>query len=223
MFERVPVLTIDGPSGSGKGTIARSIAAYMKWHFLDSGAIYRVLALYALQQDCRYDDETHLKVLAKDLPVKFEDELVILDGIDVSAAIRSEDCGTAASRIAVLPEVRKVLLDRQREFAKLPGLVADGRDMGTIVFPKAFLKIYLDASPEERAKRRFSQLKHAGYNVNLQDLVVDIKQRDERDKSRAVAPLKPADGAVIIDTTGKSINQVFDLVAAEMQQRLSVK
>lgn len=221
MFEKIPVLTIDGPSGSGKGTIARTVASQLGWHFLDSGAIYRVLALYALRSHCRYDDLKQLEQLARNLPVTFIDEQVILDGIDVTNAIRSEDSGAAASKIAVLPEIRNVLLARQREFAKLPGLVADGRDMGTIVFPKAFLKIYLDASVEERAKRRYLQLKRVGYNVNLHDLEVDIRLRDDRDKTRAVAPLKPADGALIIDTTGKTINEVFDIVFAAAQQSLS--
>jgi cytidylate kinase len=221
MFEKVPVITIDGPSGSGKGTISRSVAAHFGWHFMDSGAIYRVLALYALQQHCRYDDTPHLVALAKQLPVVFIDEEVILDNIDVSAAIRTEECGAAASGIAVNPAIRAALLERQRQFAQLPGLVADGRDMGTVVFPDAFLKVYLDASAKERAKRRYLQLKQAGYSVNLQNLEADIMQRDERDKTRAAAPLKPAAGALIIDTTAKSISEVFEIVTTEAKLRLS--
>ncbi len=221
MFQRVPVLTIDGPSGSGKGTLSRSLAMHFGWHFLDSGALYRVLALYALQQHCRYDDVRRLVELARSLPVIFLDEQVILNEVDVSLTIRTEDCGSAASTVAVIPEVRKALLDRQREFAKLPGLVADGRDMGTIVFPNAFFKVYLDASAHERAKRRYLQLKRAGYNVNLHDLEADIMQRDERDKTRAVAPLRPATDAMIVDTTDKSIDDVFAIISSEAQRRLS--
>ena len=216
----VPVLTIDGPSGSGKGTITRLVADELGWHILDSGAIYRVLSLYALQKGV-LEDTAALVNLAHNLPVKFLYSRVFLEEQDVSTEIRSEECGAAASKIAVLAVVREALLERQRSFAQLPGLVADGRDMGTVVFPQAFLKIYLDASAEERAKRRFLQLKESGYNVKLQDLVADIMQRDMRDKSRAVSPLKPASDAVILDTTSLGVQEVYQTVIAEVQQRLS--
>jgi cytidylate kinase len=222
MSKPIPILAIDGPSGSGKGTITRLVADKLGWHVLDSGALYRVLALYAIQHNCALDHSEQLEKLAHQLPVEFKHGKVMLSGNDVTAAIRSEDCSVAASKVAVIPTVRTALISRQRAFAQLPGLVADGRDMGTVVFPQAFLKIYLDASEEERAKRRYSQLKDSGYNVNLQDLVVELVQRDERDKSRAVAPLKPAADAVIIDTSKMSISEVLDVVIAEARQRLNL-
>ena len=221
MPEFVPVLAIDGPSGSGKGTIARLLAKEFAWHLLDSGAVYRVLAWYALVDGCALDDVTKLAQLAQKLPVEFKDSMVILAGKDVSLDIRTEKCGEAASKIAVYPEVRSALLARQRAFSQPPGLVADGRDMGTVVFPEAFLKIYLDASAEERAKRRFLQLKESGYSGNLQDLAAEIMQRDLRDKSRAVAPLKPAVDAVVIDSSSMQITEVFQEIASLTRQRLS--
>jgi cytidylate kinase len=222
MSEPVPVLTIDGPSGSGKGTIARLLAENLGWHILDSGALYRVLALFVVQQNCNFDDTAKIENLALNLPVTFKDTRVFLNNNEVTKEIRSEDCGANASKIAILPAVRQALMTRQRGFSQLPGLVADGRDMGTVVFPGAFLKVYLDASVEERAKRRFLQLKGNGYDAKMQDLVADISARDERDKSRAVAPLKPAADAVIVDTSGMSIDEVFQLVLAQARQRLSV-
>lgn len=221
MSNLTPVLTIDGPSGSGKGTVSRLLAAHLGWHMLDSGALYRVLALYILQDNCAFNDIERITYLAGTLPVDFAAECVSLAGIDVTREIRSEACGDVASKIAVIPEVREALLARQRLFAQPPGLVADGRDMGTVVFPNAFLKVYLDASVEERAKRRFLQLKEGGYNVNLQDLVADLIQRDVRDKTRAVAPLKPADDAVIIESSAMSIDAVFQAINDLVQQRLS--
>lgn len=217
----VPVLTIDGPSGSGKGTIARLAAQQLGWHMLDSGALYRVLALYVLQNKCALDNVAQIVTFAQQLPVAFRDETILLQSVDVSKKIRSEQCGDSASKIAVIPEVRAALLDRQRAFAQLPGLVADGRDMGTVVFTEAFCKIYLDASAVERAKRRFLQLKEQGYNVNLADLEADIMQRDERDKMRAVAPLRPAADAIIIDTSGMNITEVVAVVMEQARQRLS--
>lgn len=216
-----PVLAIDGPSGSGKGTISRLLSQHLGWHMLDSGALYRVLALYVLQDECAFDDLGRIEYLAGTLPAEFSDVGAFLAGVDVSREIRSEACGDVASKIAAYPSVREALLARQRLFAEPPGLVADGRDMGTVVFPEAFLKIYLDASVEERAKRRFLQLKQSGYNVNLQDLEADLIQRDVRDKTRAVAPLKPAPDAVILDTTGMDIQAVFQAIKALAQQRLS--
>lgn len=221
MSDLTPVLTVDGPAGSGKGTVSSLLAAHLGWHMLDSGAIYRVLALYVLRDNCAFDDIERISYLAGSLPVEFLDRLVFLAGSDVTREIRSEACSDVASKIAVIPSVRDALLARQRLFAQSPGLVADGRDMGTTVFPEAFLKIYLDASVEERAKRRFLQLKEGGYNVNLQDLVADIIQRDVRDKTRAVAPLKPANDAVIIETSTIGIEVVFQRILSLVQQRLS--
>ena len=216
-----PVLTIDGPSGSGKGTISRLLAQHLGWHMLDSGALYRVLALYVLQDNCALDAIDRIQYLAGTLPVEFSDTGVYLSGEDVSREIRNEACSDVASKISAYPEVREALLARQRLFSQPPGLVADGRDMGTVVFPDAFLKVFLDATVEERAKRRYLQLKEGGYNVNLQDLIADMIQRDIRDKTRAVAPLKPAPEAVIIDCSDLGINQVFVMINTLVQQRLS--
>lgn len=221
MPDLTPILTIDGPSGSGKGTISKLIAKHLGWHMLDSGAIYRVLALRVLRENCAFDDIDTIESLAGMLDVEFSDYGAYLAGIDVSREIRSEACGDVASKISAFPTVRDALLARQRLFAQSPGLVADGRDMGTIVFPEAFLKIYLDASVEERAKRRFLQLKESGYNVNLQDLVADIIQRDVRDRTRAVAPLRPAPDAILIDSTALDIGGVFQQIVHLVQQRLS--
>ncbi len=218
---RIPILTIDGPAGSGKGTISRLVANSLGWHMLDSGAIYRALALYVLRSNCAFDNVGKVTHLAATLPVEFAGQAVLLDGEDVQHEIRSEACSDVTSKVAAIPEVRAALLDRQRQFAQLPGLVADGRDMGTTVFSDAFLKIYLDASVEERAKRRFLQLKEGGYSVNLQDLVTDIIQRDVRDKTRAVAPLRPAEDAVIIDTSAMSIDEVFQQIHSLARQRLA--
>lgn len=206
----IPVITIDGPSSSGKGTVGELLAKKLGWHFLDSGALYRALALTALKQNVDLTDIFSLKELAINLNVEFVlDCKVVLGGRDISKEIRSVECGLAASKIAIIPEIREVLLDRQKNFRQAPGLVADGRDMGTGVFPDAQLKIFLTASLEERAKRRYRQLQQQGINVSLHDVFQDLQKRDERDKLRKVAPLKPAVDAKIIDTTRLAIDEVL--------------
>jgi CMP/dCMP kinase len=211
-----PVLTIDGPSGSGKGTIAQLMAKDLGWHYLDSGAIYRVLAQAAIKHNIALNDEQKLAVLAADLDVVFaikEEQLVVLlEKEDVSTLIRTEKAGNAASKVAALPAVRAALLQRQRDFCQSPGLVTDGRDMGTVVFPDAIYKVFLTASAEERAQRRYKQLKEKGIESNLADLVTEISERDVRDSDRAVAPLRPADDALILDSTAMGIETVFKRV-----------
>lgn len=220
-MQKVPVITVDGPSGSGKGTLSRQLAQALKWHFLDSGALYRVLALAALGHAVALTNHAALEVLAAHLDVIFEQKSkrILLEGQDVTEGIRTEECGSAASKIAVIPGVRQALLERQRAFLELPGLVADGRDMGTVVFPEAKLKIFLDASSMERAKRRQAELKEKGIDVSLDGLFAEIAARDGRDRHRTVAPLVAAKDAVIIDTTAMSIQEVFDAVMAEARQR----
>lgn len=213
-----PIITIDGPSGTGKGTIAQLLSDRLGWHCLDSGALYRVLGLAASRLGLDLDSGEELARLAARLGVSFEGGQVLLDGADVSDTIRSESAGAAASRVAAHPPVRAALLEWQRHQAREPGLVADGRDMGTVVFPQAGLKIFLDASPEERATRRYKQLKGKGLNVNLPALITDIRERDERDRNRPVAPLRPADGALIVDSTKLSIDEVLDRVLEEVRR-----
>ncbi|MGD9944843.1 MAG: (d)CMP kinase [Burkholderiaceae bacterium] len=202
-----PVIAIDGPTASGKGTIAQRVAQALGWVYLDSGALYRLAALAALRAGVALDDEAGLAALAAKLPVAFRDGLIELDGQDVTDAIRDESIGNAASRIAALPPLRDALLGLQRRFRRPPGLVADGRDMGTVVFPEARLKVFLTASPESRAERRHKQLIEKGFSAKLDALLADLRQRDERDANRAVAPLKPAEGAVVIDSTHLDIDQ----------------
>ncbi len=213
----IPVLTIDGPSGSGKGTLAQRMAAELGWHYLDSGALYRVLAQAALQKEIDLADESALAELAATLPVTFEVEAdkltVLLNDQDVSLMIRSEQAGNAASKVAAIPAVRSALLQRQRDFRQAPGLVTDGRDMGTVVFPDAPFKVYLTASAEVRASRRYKQLKEKGIDSNLADLIKEITERDERDQQRDVAPLKPAADAIILDSTALGIDAVFQRVS----------
>jgi cytidylate kinase len=213
-----PIVTIDGPSGSGKGTISRAVARYAGWHLLDSGALYRLVALAGLKSGLRADDVAGHAETARNMTVTFgtdlADERIGLDGRDVTAEVRSEMAGQGASRVAAWPEVRTVLLARQKAFAEPPGLVADGRDMGTVVFPQAQVKIFLTASAAERAARRYKQLKDKGSGVSLAALSREIAERDLRDSTRAVAPLKPASDAHVIDSTGLSIEDVVERVLA---------
>ena len=210
------VVTIDGPSGSGKGTISQLLAERLGWHFLDSGALYRVLGVAALRRGLDAGQPQELKKLAEVLDATFRKKRIILDGEDVADAIRTESAGNMASKVAALPEVRAALLERQRAFAREPGLVADGRDMGTVVFPSAQVKIFLTASTEERAKRRYKQLKEKGFDVNLTDLAAEIRERDQRDRNRSMAPLKAAAAALEVESTGLSIEEVFERVEAKV-------
>jgi cytidylate kinase len=212
---QVPVITIDGPSGTGKGTLCHLLAEHLGWHALDSGAIYRVLAYAARQKGLSFDDTHALVDLALSLDLQFKyhhGQQVLFEGVNIAAEIRSEQCAQDASKIAALHDVRQALLARQRDFAALPGLVTDGRDMGTVVFPDALLKIYLDASVEERAQRRYLELKAKGNDVSLARVVDELKQRDLRDSGRSSAPMKAAADSVHVDTTGLTIAQVFDCV-----------
>ena len=216
-----PVVAIDGPSGAGKGTVARRAAGALGWHLLDSGALYRLVALAAAEAGTAVDDAAGLAALASALPVRFEREAVWLGTREVSGEIRSEACGTAASRVAALPAVRQALVGLQRSFRRPPGLVADGRDMGTVIFPDAELKVFLTASAEERARRRYKQLKEKGFDVNLPALFAEVEARDRRDAERAVAPLRPAPDARIIDSTAMTIDAVVAAVLEEVGRALS--
>ncbi len=209
----VPVITIDGPSGSGKGTVSRRVADSLGWHLLDSGALYRLVALAAGQGGVDLADEAALARVARDMRVKFATdgsggEQVLLEGSDVTAQLRSEKAGNAASRVAAVPAVRQALLERQQQFAEPPGLVADGRDMGTVIFRRAQLKIFLTAAPEERALRRYKQLKDKGLDVSLAALSREVAERDARDAGRKVAPLAAAGDAIILDSTGIDAEEV---------------
>jgi CMP/dCMP kinase len=220
----VPVLAIDGPSGSGKGTVSRRLAAVLGWQLLDSGALYRLVALAGLRSGLAADDVAGHARLAHSLDVSFGarddgSELVLLGGADVTGPIREETISQGASRVAAWMPVREALLERQRAFATPPGLVADGRDMGTVVFPAASLKIYLTATADERALRRYKQLKDKGSAVSLPALSREIAERDERDSTRAVAPLRPAPDALLLDSTGRSVEQVVAQVLAAGRQR----
>ena len=226
MTQAVPVLAIDGPSGSGKGTISRQVADQLGWHLLDSGALYRIVALAGRMAALPADDEAGHAQLASAMKVRFGmapggGERILLgdDERDVTADIRTEQAGQGASRVAVWPGVRAALLERQRAFAQPPGLVADGRDMGTVVFPAARLKIYLTASAEERARRRHNQLKDKGSGANLAALSLEIAERDRRDSTRAVAPLRPAADAIQLDSTHLTITEVVERVMAEVRAR----
>ena len=214
----VPVLTIDGPSGSGKGTVSRMVAQRLGWHYLDSGAMYRAVGVAAGWANLDLADPAALVRCTFDTEIGFVEEgdelRVIVNGVDATDELRTETAGAAASAIAAIPEVRAALKDRQRAFRQPPGLVADGRDMGTVIFPEASYKVFLTASAEERAERRYKQLKDKGVSVTLAGLLREILARDARDASRAVAPLRPAEDAVRIDTTGLAIDAVVERVLA---------
>jgi len=216
----IPVLTIDGPSGAGKGTIARLMAEKLGWHLLDSGALYRLTALAGIDRSLSLDDPDAMAACARALDVEFKilDHAVVirLDGVDVTSRVRSEEAGMGASKVAALPAVRDALFERQRAFQQLPGLVADGRDMGTAIFPNASVKIFLTASAEARADRRAKQLLELGESVSLPRLLEDIKARDERDCARSASPLKPAADAIMLDSTALSIEEVLAAVAKAM-------
>ena len=214
-----PVITVDGPSGSGKGTLCALLAKQLGWNLLDSGALYRLLAFAAGNHGIDLTNEEALKQLAAHLDVQFIDKRIVLEGEEVTDAIRNEQVGAGASMVASLPAVREALLQRQRAFQEEPGLVADGRDMGTVVFPDAPLKVFLTASAEERARRRYLQLKAKGDDVNLASLLDEIRARDERDTQRAVAPLKPAADAILLDSTELSIEQVLEQILREVADR----
>jgi len=212
MSAAIPVIAIDGPSASGKGTVAARVAQALGFDYLDSGALYRVTAYAAGQRGVSLEDEVALARLAHDLSLRFEAGEVFLDGIAVGDAIRTEEAGRTASKIAALPALRAALLDLQRGFRKAPGLVTDGRDMGSVVFPDATVKVFLTASPEERAQRRYKQLIEKGFDANLAALVQDLKERDARDAGRQAAPLKQGADAHLLDTTGVTIQEAVDRV-----------
>jgi len=212
-----PVIAIDGPAASGKGTIAAAVARALSFHLLDSGSLYRLVAKKALDEGLSLGDETALTAAAAALDVTFDGDRIVQDGRDVTDAIRGEAVSAAASRVAVFPSVRQALIGRQRAFRVPPGLVADGRDMGTVVFPDAFLKVYLTASPEERARRRHKQLIEKGISITMESLLRDIRERDARDAGRTAAPLVPAPDAVLLDTTELSIDAAVAFVLARYE------
>lgn len=218
-------MTVDGPSGTGKGTLCTRLANWLGWHVLDSGALYRVLALAALEAGAGTENEDALAALARELDVEFQRGdngiRVLLNGEDVSARLRTEECGSAASRIAALPAVRAALVEKQRAYRQPPGLIADGRDMGTVIFPDSPLKLFLTASPEERARRRYKQLIEQGISVNLDVLSAEITERDDRDSKRAASPLKPATDAILLDTTELGIDEVMTRVTALVRDRFA--
>ncbi|MFC2332844.1 MULTISPECIES: (d)CMP kinase [Haemophilus] len=220
------IITVDGPSGAGKGTLCYALAEKLGYALLDSGAIYRVTALAALQRKTDLTNESALAELARHLDIQFIPQNgevnILLAGMNVSHLIRTQEVADAASKVAVFPEVRSALLQLQQDFAKNDGLIADGRDMGTVVFPNAQVKLFLDASAEERAKRRYKQLQNKGINGNFEQILAEIKERDFRDRNREVAPLKPAYDALLLDSTTLSIGEVIDQALAYIQEKVSV-
>ncbi len=225
--QNVPVLAIDGPSGTGKGTIAGRVASHFGWHTLDSGALYRAFAHVAVENDVSPDDITGLERLIRTIDIGFSQTVaglnIVVDGRDITDHVRSERGGKRASIYAKIPSVRQGLLARQRQMRAAPGLVADGRDMGTVVFPDAFLKIFLDASASIRAQRRYNQLKEKGFSVTLRRLEKEIADRDAQDRNRSVSPLIPAVDAVVLDTSEKGIVEVFTEVVTLMEDRLPTR
>jgi cytidylate kinase len=218
----IPIITVDGPSSSGKGTVSKLIADKLGWHFLDSGAVYRVLALVVIKNNIQLGDVSALVAAARNLPAKFIDkpglpQRIVIETEDVTDAIRREECGIMASKIATIADVRAALNGFLQGFSKLPGLVADGRDMGTIVFPGAQLKIFLTASAEVRARRRLLQLQDKGINATLASVLQDLLARDLRDEHRVVSPLKPDPAAVVIDTTKLSVDEVLQVILAHVK------
>jgi cytidylate kinase len=218
-FHQTPVIAIDGPTASGKGTVAALVAAQLGYHLLDSGALYRLAALASVRYGIGPNDDEALAALVNDLHITFREGCAQLDGVDVSSEIRAEEIGNRASAIAVHQNVRAALVARQRAFRKEPGLVADGRDMGTVIFPDAVLKVFLTASVEARAARRHKQLIQKGFSANMDDLLRDLRERDERDSNRTVAPLKPAADAMLLDTSALSVDQAVDEVVKWYRER----